>query len=344
MSETINHDSLDKEVVKFFTKILMDPVNPSPPPELSAVEGFNGLYELLADIKNVLHHFSKGEFSHKFSRIGSTAGYIRALQSNIRHLSWQCNAVAEGDLTLRVEFMGALSDAFNRMTESLAAKQEMITSQWTQLTRITAELQNEVKRKEEAEVALKISEEMYRQKSLRDPLTGLYNRGYFFEAVTREMENLKRLTDGQGCFLMMDIDHFKKFNDTNGHICGDEAIKMVTTTIDCSLRKSDIFARYGGEEFVLYLPSTDLKQGLAIAERIRVSVASQPSPGKNSQEPVTVSIGVCVVESSRLNFADTGGKILLEALVEADTALYTAKAKGRNRVWASPERPDGLAL
>jgi len=336
MPETVEQDSLVQRAVELLEELLMAPDVPPLPPELSAVKGFEDLYDGLADIKDVLLHFSKGEFGHKFNRRGSTAGYIKALQSNIRHLAWQCNAVADGDLTQRVEFMGALSDAFNRMTETLAAKREVIQLKQAQLTKMTEELQNEVKKKEEMEAALRASEEMYRQRSLRDPLTGLYNRGYFFESAAREMENIKRLRHGQCCVLMMDIDFFKKFNDTHGHICGDQAIKMVAACIDRSLRKSDIFARYGGEEFSLYLANASLEKGTSIAERIRITVASQPSPAKNSQEPITISIGLCAVESSRLDPMVPGSKILLEALADADTALYIAKDKGRNRVWTSP--------
>lgn len=336
MSETKEQDSLVQQAVEFLEQLLMTPANPDLPPELAVVADFDRLYALVVDIKDVLFHFSKGEFGHKFRQPGSTAGYIKALQSNIRHLAWQCNAVADGDLSQRVEFMGPLSDAFNRMTEILAAKQEMIQLKQSQLTRMTEELQNEVKKKEEMEAALRASEEMYRQRSLRDPLTGLYNRGYFFESAAREMENIKRMKHGQCCVLMMDIDFFKKFNDTHGHICGDQAIKMVASCIDRSLRKSDIFARYGGEEFSLYLANASLEKGTAIAERIRATVAAQPSPAKNSKEPVTISIGLCAVESSRLNPMVPGSKILLEALADADAALYIAKEKGRNRVWTSP--------
>lgn len=111
---------------------------------------------------------------------------------------------------------------------------------------------------------------------------------------------------------------------------------MVASCIDRSLRKSDIFARYGGEEFSLYLANASLAKGTAIAERIRATVAAQPSPAKKSKEPVTISIGLCAVESSRLNPMVPGSKILLEALADADAALYIAKEKGRNRVWTSP--------
>lgn len=120
MSETKEQDSLIQQAVEFLEQLLMTPANPDPPPDLAAVAGFDQLYGLMVDIKDVLFHFSKGEFSHKFRQPCSTAGYIKALQSNIRHLAWQCNAVADGDLSQRVEFMGPLSDAFNRMTEILA--------------------------------------------------------------------------------------------------------------------------------------------------------------------------------------------------------------------------------
>lgn len=336
MPETLQQDNVAQQAVELLEELLIAPSVPPLPPELLVVKGFEDLYATLVDIKDVLQHFSKGDFGHKFNRRGSTAGCIKALQSNIRHLAWQCNAVADGDLTQRVEFMGVLSDAFNRMTETLAAKHEVIRLKQEQLTRMTEELQIEVKRKDEMEAALRASEEMYRQRSLRDPLTGLYNRGYFFESAAREMESIKRLKHGHCCVMMMDIDLFKKFNDTHGHICGDQAIKMVASCIDRSLRKSDIFARYGGEEFSLYLANTGLEMGAAIAERIRVTVASQPSPAKDCQEPITISIGLCAVESSRLDPAVPGSKILLEALADADAALYIAKGKGRNRVWTSP--------
>ncbi|MDL2260551.1 GGDEF domain-containing protein, partial [Deltaproteobacteria bacterium OttesenSCG-928-K17] len=205
----------------------------------------------------------------------------------------------------------------------------------------THELQVEVKRKEEMEAALRASEEMYRQRALHDPLTGLYNRGYFFEAVAREIESLKRRKNSHCCLVMMDIDYFKKFNDSYGHLCGDQALKMVASTIDSSLRKSDIFARYGGEEFSLYLANADMEKGSTIAERIRLAVASQPSPAPDGQKPVTISLGLCAINSTCLNPLSSGSKILLDAMAVADAALYTAKEKGRNMVWASEFLPTG---
>ncbi len=332
MSEAPNRDGPAALLVEYLRQLLLSPHNAPAPAELAALEGFEQLRDYLVELKEILLAFSKGDFGHQYRPVGAVGGFVKALQSNIRHLAWQCNAVADGDLEQRVEFMGELSDAFNRMTASLAAKQELIRQKQEQLTQMTRELQSEVKKKEMMEGALRASEEMYRQKSLRDPLTGLYNRGYFFETAAREMESLKRQKNGRCCLLMIDIDHFKLFNDTYGHICGDQAIKVVTSTIERTLRKSDIFARYGGEEFVLLLGGTPLERGTAIAERLRVAVSEQPSPAENSREPITISIGLCGVESGRLAPGSSGGKVLLEALAEADAALYVAKEQGRNRV------------
>ena len=327
------------QAVEYLETLLMKHEKPALPPELEAADSFQKIADILTTLKEVLFYFSIGEFDYKFKCPGSTCAYAKTLQSNIRHLAWQCRRVAEGDLSQRVDFLGELSTAFNLMIQSLARSREAIEEKQRELTRLTSDLKNEVKKKEEMEAALRASEEMYRQKALRDPLTGLYNRSYFFESVGREMENLKRQKGGAACVLMLDIDFFKKFNDTHGHLAGDQAIKMVSGSIERILRRSDIFARYGGEEFVIFLANTDLEKGSTIAERIRITVASQPSPARDDPSPITISIGVCAVESERLNPLTPGHKILLEALAAADAALYTAKEKGRNMVWIA----DGLS-
>lgn len=335
MSDPSEKSELSIRAVSYLTDLLKKAQVPEAGEDLSSIDGFNDLSAYILDIKSALQHFSNGDFNYAIKQPGAAAGFIKALQSNIRHLAWQCYAVADGDLDQRVEFLGELSKAFNRMTEALAAKQEEILTQQAALTKKTEELQIEVKKKEEMEAALRASEEMYRQRSLRDPLTGLYNRGYFFESVTREVENLKRQKGGHCCIVMMDIDYFKKFNDTYGHLCGDQVLRMVGTTIRDTLRKSDILARYGGEEFSLYLDGADLENGSIIAERIRVAVTSQPSPAPDSRNPVTISIGLCHIDASLVNFSSSGSKILTDALEKADAALYIAKDKGRNMVWTS---------
>lgn len=335
MSKPTEQPHLVNKAVAYIYELLAKSGSPAVPEELAGVEGLDEIRAYILDVKETLLHFSNGDFGHPIKKPGATAGFIKALQSNIRHLAWQCDMVAEGDLDQRVEFLGELSRAFNRMTDSLAAKQEEILRHQKELTAKTSELQREVKKKEEMEAALRASEEMYRQRALHDPLTGLYNRGYFFESVAREIENLKRQKNAHCCLVMMDIDFFKKFNDTYGHLCGDQALKMVASTIDGSLRKSDIFARYGGEEFALYLANSNMEKGALIAERIRLAVCSQPSPAAENAPPITISQGLCAINSTCLNPLSSGSKILMDALAVADAALYTAKEKGRNMVWTS---------
>ncbi len=326
-------NGLEPQAVAFLEALLVKPGPPAPvPPELAAVEGFEKLYTLLAAFKEAAFRFSNGEFHHPLPMTGATAGYLKTLQSNLRHLAWQCHSVASGDLAQRVDFMGELSEAFNLMVEGLVRQNETIRQKQNELSRVTKELWLEIKKKEEMETALRASEEMYRQKSLRDPLTGLYNRGYFFESASREVENMKRRPGDSCCVVMMDIDHFKKFNDTHGHLCGDQAIRLVAETVNQILRKGDIFARYGGEEFALLLAGTDLERGAVIAERIRVAVSKQPSPAKSDPRPITLSLGLAGVEAGRLNPMVPGSRILLDALAAADAALYAAKEHGRNLV------------
>lgn len=329
-----NRDALAAEVVGFLEKLLTLHNAPEPTPEMLLIPGLPRLYNYIAEIKEVLAEFSAGRFERDIKLSGNTAGLLKALRGNIRHLTWQCLMVAEGDLTQRVDFMGEFSEAFNRMTKNLAEYREMRERHQAELMALTEELRLEIKRKEEAENTLRASEEMYRQKALRDPLTGIYNRSYFFESAAREMENLKRAKDGCVCIMMVDIDHFKDFNDAHGHPRSDQAIKMVTANIDRLLRKSDIFARYGGEEFIVFLPGTNLERGRTIAERIRLAIAASPSPAGDGP-PITVSIGLAALCGYEVNPKMSGNKILLDSIAEADAALYSAKAAGRNRTHLS---------
>ncbi len=319
-----------------YLKILVLKYDSPPVPEdLAAIDGVANICEVLIELKSALKKFSEGDFDLNIKQRGTLIGKLKALQGNFRHLDWQCKTVADGDLNQRVDFMGELSSSFNRMTDSLAAQYALIEEKQRELTKLTQKLQQEVKRKEEIAATLQISEEMYRQKSLRDPLTGIYNRSYFFETAAREMENLKRQDSGAACLLMLDIDHFKSFNDTYGHLLGDQAIKMVTSSIDKTLRRSDIFARYGGEEFVLLLSNTNLEDGLVIAERIRQTVSEQPLPAEADLGPITISIGLCAIKGASLNPLNSGERILTSAIAEADSVLYAAKEKGRNMVCVS---------
>lgn len=164
---------------------------------------------------------------------------------------------------------------------------------------------------------------------LTDPLTGIYNRRYFEARCQEEILHAQRHEQPLAC-LLLDVDKFKLINDSLGHLAGDEVLRAVTERIKLQLRSNDIFARYGGEEFIVLLPQTSTQQAGHIAERIRASVAARPLQPLPGQElAVTISIGV----SQLLNRLDEEHAMSYRKLVDsADSALYSAKENGRNRV------------
>ncbi len=170
--------------------------------------------------------------------------------------------------------------------------------------------------------AQKLQEELDRQ-ARRDPLTNAFNRRAFDEFADREWS--RALRHGSPlCFLMIDIDHFKAFNDRHGHGMGDAALQKVSATAQTVLRPEDIWSRYGGEEFLALLPQTTGDQALAIAERLRATIARTEFETPSERPHLSVSIGV-----AQNNGAD---KTWREVADSADRALYRAKASGRNRV------------
>ncbi|MFB6344618.1 MAG: diguanylate cyclase [bacterium] len=158
-----------------------------------------------------------------------------------------------------------------------------------------------------------------------DSLTGLLNRKTFMDRIEEQ-----RPID-KASLLMMDIDHFKEFNDTHGHEVGDKVLEEVANTIKNELRNSDIVARYGGEEFVAFLPESSLKEASRIAARIREAIERMTVEVEEHGElQVTLSLGISEFENQ--DSPDT-------VLEKADTALYSAKENGRNRIEvSSPEQ------
>ena len=173
--------------------------------------------------------------------------------------------------------------------------------------------------------SLQQSLEAIRAESLTDPLTGLGNRKYFDRSINLAVQNA--LASGEPLSLLMfDIDHFKSFNDTYGHLTGDQVLRLVATSLKQTIKGQDITARYGGDEFAVLLPNTALRQALTVADHIRRAVMSKELKKKSTGEMlgrVTISIGVSMLKPGD----DT------DSLIErADACLYAAKRAGRNRV------------
>ncbi len=167
-------------------------------------------------------------------------------------------------------------------------------------------------------------EEIYRM-TINDGLTQIHNKRYFLEALEREMARCSRF--GRPLHLMMlDVDHFKKLNDTHGHLAGDMVLKDLAALIDKDVRIEETFARYGGEEFALIIPEVKRQKVVFRAEKIRKEVAEHDFISEGQRLPVTISIGVAAMPD--------GCQSMAAFIKEADDRLYEAKKRGRNRVVA----------
>lgn len=174
---------------------------------------------------------------------------------------------------------------------------------------------------EELQMRLEIS----RVESFTDELTGLTNRKRFYQALELEMAEAEE-SEEPLALMMMDIDHFKSFNDTYGHQTGDQVIKLAANTIKTNVKGRDYAARYGGEEFAVLLPKTKLVSGITVAEQIRTAIKTKELIRKSTGESlghVTISAGVAVYEK---------GETACEFVQRADACLYAAKQAGRDTV------------
>ena len=182
----------------------------------------------------------------------------------------------------------------------------------------TEELKDALSKLSEAHIILK-------ELTTTDPVTGIRNRQYFDDVFDQEWRRAAR-QQYQLSLLVLDIDHFKKVNDTYGHLAGDECLAAVAKQLDSMFnRPSDVVARYGGEEFVCILPYADLEQAAALAEQVREAIANQSFQADGHQLGVTISVGVSTLVPS-------DGVTQRDLVSLADEALYEAKSSGRNRV------------
>ena len=170
----------------------------------------------------------------------------------------------------------------------------------------------------------KRKEEGYYNLAIRDHLTGLFNRLYMEETLHREISRARRQGSGMGV-VMLDLDHFKMFNDTYGHTAGDELLRAFAQLLNNNVREEDVVCRYGGEEFLIIMPGASHEVVKSRAELIRQETAELKIYfQKNMLSSTTVSIGIAF-------FPDHGGKEE-QIIAVADQALYRAKAEGRDRV------------
>ncbi|KRT53941.1 GGDEF domain-containing protein [endosymbiont of Ridgeia piscesae] len=202
-----------------------------------------------------------------------------------------------------------IADTLLQATNQAISNNQKIQDNLASAERNTTELRNQV--------------EQLREEAHRDSLTGLYNKKVLNQRLSQCIENSIE-SQTTLSVLMLDIDHFKHFNDSFGHLIGDEVIRRVAQTLQQRARKNDIAARYGGEEFTLVLPNTSLEDAIKVAEMIRSTVGKLVLVRKSTKEKlpgITISVGVASLHP------DDSIETLLE---RADQALYYAKNHGRN--------------
>jgi diguanylate cyclase (GGDEF)-like protein len=172
-------------------------------------------------------------------------------------------------------------------------------------------------------VSQAIKNHLHYEHSLRDVKTGLYNHGFFIARLDEELARTKR-NGYKSSIMVMDVDKFKNFNDSYGHLAGDKVLEQIAQTIRHGIRGEDIPSRFGGEEFTILLPNTDQSTVWHVAERLRTSIAQMKIPWEVPLPPVTISIGIYTFDSN------TNSDV--SAIIHrADEALYISKDRGRNR-------------
>jgi diguanylate cyclase (GGDEF)-like protein len=185
------------------------------------------------------------------------------------------------------------------------------------------------------EELLSAQEELH-EKASRDALTGLWNRGTTLDILSRELA-LGGRTGAPVSVLLTDLDHFKRINDTHGHLAGDAVLREVASRMQAAVRQTDWVGRYGGEEFLIVLPGCAPDKSVSLGERVRNVLASGPVVLAVGAMQVTASVGVAWADQ----FPEGDASLLLRA---ADDALYRAKARGRNRVEAAKHEEAVLAV
>jgi diguanylate cyclase (GGDEF)-like protein len=215
--------------------------------------------------------------------------------------------IVEGDLNVELitsqrDEVGQLTQRFNQMTDKLRQNQIEITA---------------------ASDAMQKKNHLLETLSVTDSLTGLYNRNKLNVIISDQLARYER-NKRPFAVLMIDVDHFKTFNDNLGHVAGDEVIAAVAKKISQSIRNVDFAARYGGDEFIIILTETAVNEAMKTAERIRAQVANVHCGSLNKTLRVTLSIGIIQSEPEDIS--------LTTLLARVDSALYQAKRSGRNQV------------
>jgi diguanylate cyclase len=274
-----------------------------------------------ADLEQIYAtYISSTRYSDKIDRVGSR------VMDEINQVMTMMDA-AVGSASTYSENLNTVSDKLGtaKDREGLRAIVESLVTTATEMKETNHALEMRLNASREEINQLQENLAAVRSESLTDPLTGLANRKHFDEQLIKTMTEAIERSEPLS-LVMSDIDHFKTFNDTWGHLTGDQVLRLVAMSLKQNVKGQDLAARYGGEEFAVILPSTVLRSALTVADHIRRAVMSKElmrrSTGQNLGR-VTISLGVATTRKG-----DTAQSLI----ARADTCLYAAKRNGRNRV------------
>jgi diguanylate cyclase (GGDEF)-like protein/PAS domain S-box-containing protein len=241
------------------------------------------------------------------------------------HIEYNAQVIyRRGHPTKALMMLSDVTDKKALELELLGKNSEMERTLWD-MAEVKDALEARAGELNKASEDLKLLNEKLNMLSITDGLTEIYNHRHFQDRLTEEVSRVNRQKDGVLSLLILDIDDFKRFNDSYGHQCGDMVLKQIAGLLKGSIRNIDILARYGGEEFAIILPNSNTEQAVIAAERICKTIRSTPfSYGAAINTKITVSIGVGTITSNQPEKS--------ELVRKADSAMYAAKAKWKDRV------------
>ena len=279
------------------------------------------LRQLTGRLQDLDEHLAGAQSQHRAS-IDSSRELDAAVQAQVRHIETSVDR-AEDPQQLKAEIQQRLETILRHLDEhreSDEARQHQLEEQLKHLNQRVREMEKEG---ESLRQRLREKHEL----AVRDPLTGLYNRLAYDERITQEFARAKRYEQPLS-LAVLDIDRFKRINDSYGHKAGDKALKIIANRVRSNLRETDFLARYGGEEFAIVMPETGLKDALVAVEKLRKDVSQSRFHYQGTGVDITVSVGLAEMRE------DDSPESLFQ---RADRALYTAKENGRDRTCAEQD-------
>lgn len=285
---------------------------------------------------------NKGTFSgHVCEQLHERLLSDKKNEELIRHAGDQINTtiqdvtgIVQGVRTSTLEYNDALKEVHETLKDDSSADDvrkaiQGISEKTQNMLQQNETLEEQLTKSTEAIAELKRDLEHVRKEAMTDGLTGLSNRKAFDSELKRVAAESK-VNNTVFTLLMIDIDHFKSFNDNFGHQVGDQVLRLVARTLRDGVKGKDFASRYGGEEFAIILPDTDIEKGMAVANSLRKIIATKDVVNRSTGDVlgrITMSVGVA---------ESMVGENLDDLIERADGALYTAKHNGRNQVAAAP--------